>query len=449
VGLAWPNKRRRKDMKKTMFLGITFVLILFSFSLAQNIGSQKVVTIDECVQIGLKNSYLVRSAEEYYKAAKWDLVGAWQNFLPSSQASFNWDRSDVVTVRYIEGKPPFYRRDNYSWSFYISQNLFDGFYSFANYNSKRSSKRLSEDELKLARQQTVFKVKQDCYELLKAQMLFELQKDAVKRSEEQLNMAKARYDLGSASLSDYLKAKVQLGEDSLALITYENNVKLAKATLNTTLGLDIGTLIKLAEKLGEYQGFETDLKRVLKESLAKHPELHKAKMEENKAHSQITMARSQRFPKVTLSAGYSWSNYELPDGWNEYREIFDPWGIRLNLSLNIFDGFSILSNEQSAKAFYHQAQENLKQRKRDTELEIRKAFLKVKEGEQKLRVAEEAMKAAEEDMKLTQEKYNLGAASMLELLDANVSHKTSQNSQVEALYDYNLAVALFEKAIGK
>jgi outer membrane protein TolC len=48
-----------------------------------------------------------------------------------------------------------------------------------------------------------------------------------------------------------------------------------------------------------------------------------------------------------------------------------------------------------------------------------------------------------------QEKYNLGAANILELLDAEVSFKQAESDQVEAWYDYNLAVAQFEKAIGK
>ena len=436
-------------MKKKILIGVFLVWILFNFSLAQDISPQKILTIEECVQIGLKNSYLVRSAEQGYNAAKWELVGAWSNFLPYARASFNWDRSDISMWRYIEGQGLIDNTTNYSWSFGLSQNLFDGGYSFANYNSKRSSKLSAKDDLKLARQETVLKVKQNCYELLKAKMLYDLQKEAVKRSEEQLNMAKARFDLGSASLSDYLKAKVQLGEDSLALITYENNVRLAQATLNATLGLDIGTPIKVAEKLEEYKEFEADLNQMIKEALAEHPKIDRAKMGKNRAHSGITMARSQRLPKVTFSLGYSWSNWEFPDTWNEYRGVFDPWGMRLNISLNIFDGFSITSQVQSAKAFYYQAQENLKQKKRETELEIRQAFLKVKEGEQKIRVAETALKAAEEDMKLTQEKYNLGAASMLELLDANVSYKRAKNNQVESLYDYNLAIAQLEKAIGK
>ncbi len=52
-------------------------------------------------------------------------------------------------------------------------------------------------------------------------------------------------------------------------------------------------------------------------------------------------------------------------------------------------------------------------------------------------------------MNITQEKYNLGAASILDLLNANFSYKTAKSNQVQALYDHNLAVAQFEKAIDK
>ena len=102
--------------------------------------------------------------------------------------------------------------------------------------------------MKLAEKSVALSVKEGCYNLLKAQMLYEVQIDAVKKSIEQLNMARARYDLGSASLSDYLKAKVQLGNDSLNLITYANNVKLTESSLNSLLGLDINTPLEIDAK---------------------------------------------------------------------------------------------------------------------------------------------------------------------------------------------------------
>ena len=65
-----------------------------------------------------------------------------------------------------------------------------------------------------------------------------------------------------------------------------------------------------------------------------------------------------------------------------------------------------------------------------------------------LQVAKETVAAAEEDFNLVQEKYNLGAATILEVLDAQVSLVEAENSQVEAKYDYNLSVASLEKAMG-
>ncbi len=67
----------------------------------------------------------------------------------------------------------------------------------------------------------------------------------------------------------------------------------------------------------------------------------------------------------------------------------------------------------------------------------------------KIELTKEKVASAQEDLDLMQEKYNLGAANILELLDAEVSFKQAESDQVEALYDHNLAVAQFEKAIGK
>jgi len=432
-------------MQKRFFLSVALVFLLTSVVFSQE---KKIYSIEECIQIALKNSYAVRSAEENYNAAKWNWVGAWSGFLPKANASFGYSRADVPIVRYQEGTPISFSSSNYSWRFGVSQTIFDGGYNLANYNLKSSSKRSAFDGVKLARQATTLQVKENCYDLLKTQMLYDLQQDAVKRSEEQLKMAKARFDLGAASLSDYLKAKVQLGNDSLTLITYANNVKLAQANLNSNLGIDLDTPIEVAAKL-EYQIFEQDLERVLKEVIDSHPQIDQAQMEKNRAHSGMTIARSQRFPSLTFSLGYSWSDREFPESRDQYRSVYDPWSVGFSIGLNIFDGFSITAQEMSAKANYRSSEENLKQQKRVVELEIRQAYLKVKEAEQKILVAEQALSSAEEDMKLTQEKYNLGAASMLELLDANVSYKTAQNSTVQALYDYNLAVAQFEKAMGK
>jgi len=62
---------------------------------------------------------------------------------------------------------------------------------------------------------------------------------------------------------------------------------------------------------------------------------------------------------------------------------------------------------------------------------------------------EESVAAAQEDLNIVKEKYNLGAATIIEVLDAEVSFKQAQVNQVQALFDYNLAVSRLEKVMGR
>jgi outer membrane protein TolC len=64
-------------------------------------------------------------------------------------------------------------------------------------------------------------------------------------------------------------------------------------------------------------------------------------------------------------------------------------------------------------------------------------------------VAEETVASATEDIKITQEKYNLGAATILDLLDAQVSLKRAEVSLISVDFDLNRAIASLEKSMGK
>jgi outer membrane protein TolC len=431
--------------KKTVFSVLLTVLLWFYSAQAQEI-QKRVLSIDDCVNIALKNSFPARSAQENYQSARWGFLGGWSNLLPSLGVSSGWARNSKEVLRLRLGQFVS-SRDQYSFNLGLSQTIFNGGANFASYNLKKYGKKSAWDDLKLAEKSVALNVKQGCYDLLKAQMLYDVQKDAVGVSLEQLKMAKARYDLGAASLSDYLKAKVQLGNDSLTLVTNENNVKLAEATLNSLLGLDVNTPLEINARL-EYTKLDADVEQETRKALESHPQIDKARMGLNQSNSSLTLARSANYPSVSFFGDYSWSDIAFPKSSSEWKQ-FASWDIGLRLSLSIFNGFLTTSQVRSAKAQVRLNKDNLEQNKRDLALAIKQAYLLVKEGERKIQLTDDALKSAEEDLKLTQEKYNLGAASILDLLNANVSFKTAKNNQVQALYDYNLAVAQFEKATAR
>lgn len=82
-------------------------------------------------------------------------------------------------------------------------------------------------------------------------------------------------------------------------------------------------------------------------------------------------------------------------------------------------------------------------------LEVKQAFLALAQARQNLDVTNQEAQSAEEDLNIVQEKYNLGAATILDLLNSQVSYRQAKSDQVQSLFDYNLATARLKKSMGE
>ncbi|HEX9916639.1 MAG TPA: TolC family protein, partial [candidate division Zixibacteria bacterium] len=153
-------------------------------------------------------------------------------------------------------------------------------------------------------------------------------------------------------------------------------------------------------------------------------------------------------PTVSLSYRYGWSNENLDMLGYFLKKDYDQT-ISGSLNFNIFNGFQNKAATSNAKLDARYAQENYRQTKENVALEVKDAYLTIQQAKEKLDLTGESVRSAKEDLDLVQEKYNLGAATILELLDAEVSFKQAKSDEVQALFDYNMAVAKLEKAIGK
>lgn len=446
---------------KNFVRSLVFILIVNFLTVGLAWG-QKPLTIEEAIQIALKNNSTLKSAYESYRASKSSAFGAWSNFLPRADASlgknqyqkdrlfFSTEPQRMVFDPITNDSVPdysFLSKSAYDFGISVSQTIFDGGFSWFNLGYRRSLQRSSEYSYKQTKQETIVAVKIASFGLLKAETLLEVQQDVVKRSQQQLDIAKARYDLGSASLSDYLKAKVLISNAKLDLVNAKNAVEIARATLNTVLGISVNSPTTIDAKL-EYQKYEINLDNSLKTALATHPLVEKSKADLDASEAQLMSAWSQHLPSLTARFDYGWFDARFPDNRRDWGRI-DSWAVNFRVSMNIFSGFQIQSDINSAKHSKRAADERLAQQKKDLELDIRTTYLNVQSAEEKISVTQEAAKSAEEDLNLTQEKYNLGAASTLELLDAQVSYRTAKTNEVNALFDYTVSVSELEKALGK
>ena len=81
-------------------------------------------------------------------------------------------------------------------------------------------------------------------------------------------------------------------------------------------------------------------------------------------------------------------------------------------------------------------------------MEVRQAFLKIGEAEKNVAVSEKAVASAQESYRTTKERYREGVGTNTDVLDAETALATTEANRYQALFDFNVAVARLEKAIG-
>ncbi len=423
---------------KTLML--TGLLLLLSV-----IVSAETLTLEQCIDLALKNHPDVIRARGSVKTARADVLSAFGQFLPRVSASAQVYQTEGSIV--IDGIviAPSKITKNYTIGASANLTLFNGGQNIFNYLTAKANKAYFDYAAEQTENNLILSVKLFYFANLASEKLVEIRKEAVKRGEEQFKLASSKFEVGSASKSDVLKAKVQYGKDKLDLINAENGFKKALADLAYLIGLEINSDIKISSSFNsrKYDGTETD---ALKFGTAHFPGLLAADKSLVAARNNVRSAKGGFLPTISVFIGRNYQN----QFWREVKKFDEKdgrWAVGTTLSIPIFQNFSNARNLSRAKVSFNNARSDYYYSKNKLALEIKKAYLDMASAREQLNVSAENEEAAAEDMSLVQEKYNLGAATILELLDAQVSLITAQNDNIQSDFDYNLAVAKLENAM--
>jgi outer membrane protein TolC len=82
-------------------------------------------------------------------------------------------------------------------------------------------------------------------------------------------------------------------------------------------------------------------------------------------------------------------------------------------------------------------------------LDLEQAFNALKEAAESRRKTELSVRLARENRELAAERYRSGTGTPAELSDAMVGYANARLANIAGLYDYKIAQARIERAIGK
>jgi len=312
-------------------------------------------------------------------------------------------------------------------------------------------------EMRIAVQKKVFSVKRAYFEILKSESSIRIQQENVKISREQLKRAKRYFTAGMKTKVDISNAEVLLFDAQQALKRAEYNKKLAVTKLAQIIGV--------SPQNGEYKVAH---KKVPLPTPSKHlprsnvtlPELEHYAMEhryelqqqESLIKSAEALVRSQEadyYPTLTLDA--SALAQSLDTGNPSLKGLYPDrsWQMGLNAHWNLFEGFKTDSRVQEAKINTLKSKSN----KQIIELQIKKqvadAYFLLKQAKDIMQLSEGQVKASKLKYEQTQRRYESDLADYIELQDAQKDYINAATSLANAYYNYYIALALVDLAIGK
>ena len=322
-------------------------------------------------------------------------------------------------------------------------NLFDSFATWHGINQAKQMNEAVGHQLDRTDQEIVFRVISSYYDVLLAAKELEVAEQSAKTSNSIMDRSQARFDSGLTVESDLLTAKVRMAARQQEVIRARNALEVARAQLNTAMGVPLDSLFETTEALAERTLPVPVLGEVEKHALANRPDLKRIASEEAAQRQSVSVAKSSFGPRVNAIAGWEMDNPTFVAGGGG-----NNWLGGIEVQFDIFQGGAKRA-ELSRQRALEEKVVAMKQSASDAvRLEVRRAYYETDANRQQIEVARAAIAQAQESLRINQDRYDSGLTTITDLLGAEDAARRSQTDYWEAVYHFQTSYANLELASG-
>jgi outer membrane protein TolC len=420
------------------------------------------LTLDEVIGIALREHGDVGAAEQNYYSAVEGITSARSSLYPQITASldYNYQNGSRQVVNNSSGS---FSSSDFSSGFNISQNIFDGGRIQATVQRAKASALNAVGAVGTTRNNLAYNVATAFYEQLRQEKLVAQRQGEVNLAQQQLAMIQAQVDAGTVARSDVQSVQVNLSQAQFDLVTAQNDLQVAQTKLRQSMGLGRGPALNLQEpEISEavIPAAAPDKStftlppmpalpqvaplKSLEEYLARarqlRPDLLQASANVDQSEAQLSLAKIAQRPQISVSAGY---NIEPLEPQN--RGITFGAGV----SIPIFDGGGRKADERAAEDDLKASKIRLSQLQKDVAADVQTSYVDVSGEVQRIKNARALVESARTNFQTASEKYQLGLGIVLDVVNAQTQLFSAQTSLTQALYDYQLALANLDRAVGR
>jgi len=340
----------------------------------------------------------------------------------------------------------------------------------------KNNRGISEENFKRSLQDTIYSVEEAYWNLVYSIEILKVRKQSLKLAQDLLEKNKRAVEVGTLAPIEILSAKEQVATREAEILEAEasnkNNEDILKTIINLAAekeGVDLVKVIPLDKPV--FAKTEVNLDEALFNAMENRPDLNATRIDLKNKEINLTYSRNQLLPDLSLQASY-WSpgitgdqilylndnafsgiivgtipgsaSDAIKDAFNfKYKN----WSVGLTLSIPLN---SILSRAAYAQARVNleQSMLRLKNQEQQIFLEIKNTVRAVQTNYKRVQSYKVARELAEKKLEAEEEKLRVGLSTNYFVLQYQRDLANAQTTELKAIIDYNLSLALLNRALG-
>ena len=409
------------------------------------------LNLEYALAFALDNNFAIRQAKERIRQQDGVLLQVRSAQIPNVSASGTYERADKEIA--ANGKDA-----NWAFEILAQQTLFAGGGVVSGVRAQKLNLEAAELDLQSVINDALFVVRTRFYAVLVNREKIKVQEQNVELLQRQLQDVKNRFEAGTVSNFEVLRAEVALANARTPLITARNDYRLAIEELRQALGFVTHTehnVTKIPEFTGtlEFTPASFDLRAALEAARDHRPDLLRLTKLESAAEEGVFVSRANYYPSLSAFAAYdirdasAFSAVNLPVGATAPSHL-QGFTVGIQSKWNIFDGRATAGRVAQSRSLLEQTKLSLAETQLAVDVDVRRSVSTFQESTELAEASKKVVEQAEEAVRLANARYNAGTATQLDVLTSQVDLTTARLNQLQAYYSYNIAVAATRKAMG-
>lgn len=402
--------------------------------------AQKLLTVEDAVNIALKNNFDILVARNDADIAKANNTRGNAGMLPSVQATGSGNYSINNSYQKLSGgnenKYPSLSSASFNAGAQLSWTLFDGGRMFVTKNKLNEIEALGEIRFRDRVQQMVSNVIAAYYDLVRQRQELKSINEVISYNRERVKIAETGFNAGSLAKTDLLQAKIDLNVIMENAVNQEVSVTTAMKILNVLLAQNPDNTFEVVDTIPV--SFVPDKNELTQRLDSTNTNILSLQKQVDIAKLSLQEFRRDYSPVLDFRGGYFLSQTSNSEGSVLKSHTFGPQ-VGGTLSIPLYSSGENRRKVTTAKIQVQSAQYDLQNVRLQINMELQNAITAFENQQKLMEIEKENKDLARENFEISLQRLRLGQTTSLEVHQAQENYVQSSTRLIN--FEFNLKLS--------